>query len=67
MARFRTEQPPYSILNRGNEREVLPVCQRYGLGTVVWSPLSMGLLTGRYRKGQEQPSSAARMHWCPGT
>ncbi|SDJ04022.1 aldo/keto reductase [Nonomuraea jiangxiensis] len=52
LERFRTEQPPYSILNRGIEREVLPVCQRYGMGTLVWSPLGQGLLTGRYRKGQ---------------
>jgi aryl-alcohol dehydrogenase-like predicted oxidoreductase len=57
LARFRTEQPPYSILNRGIEREVLPVCQRYGIGTLVWSPLAMGALTGRYRKGQHQPDS----------
>jgi aryl-alcohol dehydrogenase-like predicted oxidoreductase len=50
--RFRSEQPPYSILNRGIERDVLPVAQRYGLGTIVWSPLAQGLLTGRVRKGQ---------------
>jgi aryl-alcohol dehydrogenase-like predicted oxidoreductase len=64
LARFRTEQPPYSILNRGIERDVLPVCERYGLGTLVWSPLASGLLTGRYRKGGEQPSSG-RMHCVP--
>ena len=57
LARFRTEQPPYSILNRGIEREVLPVCQRYGMGALVWSPLAMGMLTGRYRKGQPLPDS----------
>jgi aryl-alcohol dehydrogenase-like predicted oxidoreductase len=56
LQRFRTEQPPYSILTRGIEREVLPVCQRYGMGTLVWTPLGGGLLTGRYRKGQ-QPST----------
>jgi aryl-alcohol dehydrogenase-like predicted oxidoreductase len=64
LARFRTEQPPYSILNRGIERDVLPVCARYGLGTLVWSPLASGLLTGRYRRGGDQPS-AGRMHWVP--
>ena len=53
LERFRTEQPPYSIINRGIEREVLPVCQRYGMGTLVWSPLGQGLLTGRYRKGKQ--------------
>ncbi|RYD70780.1 MAG: aldo/keto reductase, partial [Verrucomicrobiaceae bacterium] len=57
LARFRTEQPPYSILNRSIEREVLPICEKYGMGTMVWSPLAMGMLTGRYRKGQEQPDS----------
>jgi aryl-alcohol dehydrogenase-like predicted oxidoreductase len=51
--RFRTEQPPYSILNRGIEVEVLPVAQRYGMGTLVWSPLAKGMLTGRLRKGQD--------------
>jgi len=56
-SRFRTEQPPYSIMNRGIEREVLPTCERYGMGVMVWSPLAMGMLTGRYRKGQEQPDS----------
>jgi aryl-alcohol dehydrogenase-like predicted oxidoreductase len=53
LERFRTEQPPYSILNRSIERDVLPVCQQYGMGTLVWSPLGQGLLTGRYRKGQD--------------
>jgi aryl-alcohol dehydrogenase-like predicted oxidoreductase len=59
LERFRTEQPPYSIVNRGIEREVLPVCQRYGMGTLVWSPLGQGLLTGRYRKGQQTDSRRA--------
>jgi aryl-alcohol dehydrogenase-like predicted oxidoreductase len=53
LERFRTEQPAYSILSRGIEREVLPVCQRYGMGTLVYSPLAGGQLTGRYRKGQQ--------------
>jgi aryl-alcohol dehydrogenase (NADP+) len=57
LARFRTEQPPYSILDRAIEREVLPVCERYGMGVMVWSPLSKGMLTGRYRKGQPLPDS----------
>ena len=56
-ARFRTEQPPYSILNRSTEREVLPICQTYGMGTLVWSPLAKGMLTGRYRKSQPLPDS----------
>jgi aryl-alcohol dehydrogenase-like predicted oxidoreductase len=53
LQRFRAEQPAYSILNRGIEAEVLPVAQRYGMGTLVWSPLAMGLLTGRVRRGQQ--------------
>jgi aryl-alcohol dehydrogenase-like predicted oxidoreductase len=53
LERFRCEQPPYSILNRGIERDVLPVAQRHGMGTIVWSPLAQGLLTGRVRKGQQ--------------
>ncbi|GAA1268322.1 aldo/keto reductase [Planotetraspora silvatica] len=53
LERFRTEQPTYSILNRGIETEVLPVAQRYGMGTLVWSPLAKGMLTGRIRKGRQ--------------
>jgi aryl-alcohol dehydrogenase-like predicted oxidoreductase len=51
--RIRCEQPNYSILNRGIERDVLPVTQRYGMGTIVWSPLAQGMLTGRVRKGKQ--------------
>jgi aryl-alcohol dehydrogenase-like predicted oxidoreductase len=57
LARFRTEQPPYSILNRSTEREVLPICQAYGMGALVRSQLAKGMLTGRYRKGQPLPES----------
>ncbi|WP_249979196.1 aldo/keto reductase [Vreelandella olivaria] len=57
LARFRTEQPPYSILNRSIEREVLPTCQRYGMGVMTWSPLAKGMLTGKYRKSRELPDS----------
>lgn len=50
---FRVEQPHYSLLDRSIEREVLPVAQRYGMGTVIWSPLASGMLTGRVRRGQD--------------
>ncbi|MCS5714556.1 aldo/keto reductase [Herbiconiux sp. CPCC 205716] len=50
--RFRTEQPNYSILDREIEREILPVAERYGMGTLVYSPLAGGALTGKYRAGQ---------------
>ena len=55
--RFVCEQPPYSILVRGVEAEVLPACQQYGMGVIPWSPLAGGWLTGRYRKGAEIPVS----------
>jgi aryl-alcohol dehydrogenase-like predicted oxidoreductase len=60
LERFRTEQPNYSILDRGIEREVLPVAERYGMGTLVWSPLAQGLLTGRVRKGRQTDLRRAR-------
>jgi aryl-alcohol dehydrogenase-like predicted oxidoreductase len=53
LEQFRTEQPPYSILSRGIEAEVLPIAQRYGMGVLVWGPLAQGMLTGRARKGQQ--------------
>ena len=53
LERFRTDQPPYSILSRGIEREVLPIAQRHGMGILVWGPLGQGMLTGRVRKGQQ--------------
>ena len=53
LERFRTDQPPYSILSRGIEREVLPIAQRYGMGILVWGPLGQGMLTGRVRTGQQ--------------
>ena len=52
LERFRTEQPPYSILNRSIEADVLPAAQRFGMGVLVWGPLGQGMLTGRIRKGQ---------------
>src|SRR5215467_10665094 len=55
--RFVCEQPPYSLLVRGVEAEVLPVCQRYGMGVIPWSPLAGGWLSGRYRKGADIPVS----------
>src|SRR3954468_24161451 len=56
--RFVCEQPPYSLLVRGIESEVLPVCRKYGMGVIPWSPLSGGYLSGRYRKGQDTPASS---------
>jgi aryl-alcohol dehydrogenase-like predicted oxidoreductase len=55
--RFVCEQPPYSILARDIERDVLPTCRRHGMGVIPWSPLAGGWLSGRYRKGADQPQS----------
>ncbi len=58
LGRFVTEQPPYSILVRGIEADLLPVAEQYGMGVLPWSPLAGGWLTGRYRKGQDAPESS---------
>jgi aryl-alcohol dehydrogenase-like predicted oxidoreductase len=55
--RFRCEQPPYSMLVRAVENDVLPTCRRYGMGVIPWSPLAGGWLSGRYRLGQDLPAS----------
>jgi aryl-alcohol dehydrogenase-like predicted oxidoreductase len=55
--RFVCEQPPYSILVRGIEADVLPTCRRYGMGVIPWSPLAGGWLSGRYRLGADVPAS----------
>ncbi|MCW3014099.1 MAG: aldo/keto reductase [Solirubrobacterales bacterium] len=55
--RFVCEQPPYSILARGVEADVLPTCQELGMGVIAWSPLAGGWLSGRWRKGAEDLTS----------
>jgi len=55
--RFVCEQPPYSMLVRGIEADVLPVCEQYRMAVIPWSPLAGGWLSGRYRKGAEPPTS----------
>jgi aryl-alcohol dehydrogenase-like predicted oxidoreductase len=57
--RFATEQPPYSILVRGIEAGILPVCQRHGLGVIPWSPLAGGWLSGRFGSGKDNTSNRA--------
>jgi aryl-alcohol dehydrogenase-like predicted oxidoreductase len=61
--RFVSEQPPYSILVRGIESAVLPVCEKYGIAVIPWSPLAGGWLSGLYRRDRDVPSStrAARI------
>jgi len=58
LARVVSEQPPYNILHREIERDVLPVCEKYGLAVLPWSPLSGGILSGKYRKGQPVPDDS---------
>jgi aryl-alcohol dehydrogenase-like predicted oxidoreductase len=57
LGRFVTEQPPYSLLVRGIEADVLPTALRYGMGVLPWSPLAGGWLSGKYRKGGDVPQS----------
>ncbi|MBC8102429.1 MAG: aldo/keto reductase [Cytophagales bacterium] len=53
--RFVCEQPPYNLLDRRIERELLPMCRTYGIGTIPWAPVAGGLLSGKYRAGQPRP------------
>ncbi|GHF92851.1 aldo/keto reductase [Streptomyces filamentosus] len=65
LRRFRTEQPPYSLLARGVETAVLPVAQRYGMGVLTWAPLASGYLSGAYRKGRGVDLSRGRAALTP--
>jgi aryl-alcohol dehydrogenase-like predicted oxidoreductase len=66
--RFRTEQPPYSMLTRAIEHDVLPTCLRHGMGVMSYGPIAGGWLSGKYRKGRDVsgPASAARAQRFPG-
>jgi aryl-alcohol dehydrogenase-like predicted oxidoreductase len=55
--RFACEQPPYSILVRAIEEDVLPTCRRYGIGVIPWSPLAGGWLSGKWREGADDLTS----------
>ena len=55
--RYVCEQPPYSMLVRGVEADVLPTCRDFGMGVIVWSPLAGGWLSGHWRKGSDDLSS----------
>jgi aryl-alcohol dehydrogenase-like predicted oxidoreductase len=56
--RFISEQPPYHLLDRSIERELVPMAQAYGLAILPWSPLARGFLSGRYRRGQDIPGDS---------
>jgi aryl-alcohol dehydrogenase-like predicted oxidoreductase len=53
LARYISEQPPYNLLDRRVENELIPLCQKYGLAILPWSPLAGGILAGRYPPGEE--------------
>jgi aryl-alcohol dehydrogenase-like predicted oxidoreductase len=57
-ARFVSEQPPYNLLDRRIENELVPMCQAYGLGLLPWAPLAMGMLAGRYADAQAFPENS---------
>jgi aryl-alcohol dehydrogenase-like predicted oxidoreductase len=56
--RFVTEQPPYHLLDRRIERELIPMARTFGLGIIPWSPLAGGFLTGKYRRGEQAPKGS---------
>jgi aryl-alcohol dehydrogenase-like predicted oxidoreductase len=56
--RFVSEQPPYNLLDRRVERELLPMARTYGLAIIPWSPIGGGLLSGKYRRGEQAPDDA---------
>lgn len=61
--RPRVEQPPYSVLARHVERDLLPACRRHGMGVMVWGPLNSGWLTGKYRRGAGLPAGSRGERW----
>jgi aryl-alcohol dehydrogenase-like predicted oxidoreductase len=56
--RFISEQPPYNLLDRRIERELLPMAQSYGLGIITWAPLAGGFLTGKYKPDEPVPDDS---------
>lgn len=56
--RFVTEQPPYHLLDRRIERELVPMAQTYGIGLIPWSPLAGGFLTGKYKRNEDRPADS---------
>ncbi len=62
-ARYVSEQPPYNLLDRRVENELIPLCQKYGLAVLPWSPLAMGVLAGRYSRPGEFPDGSRGDNW----
>jgi aryl-alcohol dehydrogenase-like predicted oxidoreductase len=61
--RFISEQPPYSIVERRAERELIPMAQTYGTAIIPWSPLAAGLLTGKYGRNKTAPEDSRYLTW----
>lgn len=61
LERFICEQPPYNLLDRRIENELVPLCQQYGLGLIPWSPMAMGILAGRYADANNTPDNSRAM------
>lgn len=58
LERFISEQPPYNLLDRRIENELVPLCEAYGLGMIPWSPMAMGILAGRYADASNRPDNS---------
>ena len=58
LSRYVSEQPPYNLLDRRIENEVIPMCQAHGLGILCWSPMAMGVLAGRYADASTYPADS---------
>jgi len=54
-ARYVSEQPPYNLLDRRIENELIPLCERHGIGIITWAPMAMGVLAGRYNDPEKYP------------
>lgn len=63
LVRYVSEQPPYNLLDRRIENELIPLCQKYNLAVLPWSPLAMGILAGRYAKADEYPDDSRAEIW----
>jgi len=61
--RYISEQPPYNLLDRRIENELVPLCQKYGLAILPWSPLAMGILAGRYTQTGDYPEDSRAHLW----
>ena len=63
LARYVSEQPPYNLLDRRIENELVPLCVKYGLAILPWSPMAGGILAGRYQAGSDLPKDSRAARW----